>query len=75
MLAWSEWTLRMHHPDAIGAVDALFVGFGQRPSWSSRHAAMLAQCERLRERCEREGPRDAEAKWRTRLRSTSNWSE
>ena len=72
-LAWAEWTVRMHHPTATAEVDALFVGYGERPEWSLRHAAMLTRCERLRQRCEAEGLLDAEAMWQARLTATNAW--
>jgi len=74
-LAWAEWIVRMHHADATSALDALFAGYGERPDWSLRHAAMLRQCARLRQRCEAEGLLDAEATWRARLTSTRGWVE
>jgi aminoglycoside phosphotransferase (APT) family kinase protein len=74
-LAWAEWIVRMHHPAATVALDGLFAGYGTRPHWSLRRAAMLAQCERLRRRCETEGLFDAQAMWQTRLRATEGWKE
>ena len=74
-LAWAEWIVRMHHPAATGALNALFAGFGTHPAWSSRHAAMLVHCERVRHRCEVEGLVDAEAMWRARLTATADFKE
>lgn len=74
-VAWAEWIVRMHHPVATGALDALFVGYGQHPDWLVRHAAMLKQCERMRQRCAAEGLLDAEAMWRERLTATTGWSD
>jgi Ser/Thr protein kinase RdoA (MazF antagonist) len=74
-LAWAEWIVRMHHPAVAVALDGLFAGYGARPAWSLRRAAMLAQCERLRQRCESEKLLDAEAMWRTRLGATEGWTE
>jgi Ser/Thr protein kinase RdoA (MazF antagonist) len=74
-LAWAEWIVRMHHPAVTVALDGLFAGYGARPAWSLRRAAMLAQCERLRQRCESEGMLDAEEMWRTRLGATDRWTE
>jgi Ser/Thr protein kinase RdoA (MazF antagonist) len=72
-LAWAEWIVRMHHPVAIDALEALFAGYGARPPWSLRQAAMVVQCERFRERCE--GDVDAVTKWRTHLETTERWTE
>lgn len=74
-LAWAEWIVRMHHPVATSALDALFVGYGQHPDWPVRHTAMLEQCERHRERCAAEGLLDAEAMWRERLAATTGWHD
>jgi Ser/Thr protein kinase RdoA (MazF antagonist) len=74
-LAWAEWIVRMHHPHATGALDTLFAGYGERPDWSSRHAAMLVHCERLRQRCEAEGMVDIAAMWRARVNATNDWEE
>jgi aminoglycoside phosphotransferase (APT) family kinase protein len=43
-LAWAEWIIRTHHPHLLGALPALFAGYGERPPWSQRHAAMVAKC-------------------------------
>ena len=34
-LAWCEWIVRMHHPEHIAAIDALFDAYGFRPAWSA----------------------------------------
>lgn len=46
-LAWCEWIVRYHHPDAAQALDALFDGYGDRPAWTARHAAMLRTCHAI----------------------------
>jgi aminoglycoside phosphotransferase len=74
-LAWAEWIVRMHHPDAIDSLDGLFTGYEARPAWSERRTAMLVQCEFLRQRCETDGLRDAEVMWRDRARTTERWTE
>ena len=74
-LAWAEWIVRMHHPAAIGALHALFAGYGEHPEWSLRHAAMLRQCERLEQRCEAEGLLDVQVMWQARLAVTNSWQE
>jgi len=70
-LAWCEWLIRMHHPDAVGALDALFGAYGERPSWRDRHEAMLMQVRELIAYCERaRQPSD----WPERLARTEQWS-
>ena len=46
-LAWAEWIVRMHHPAAVPALAALFDGYGDRPAWAQRHAAMMEKCRQL----------------------------
>ena len=43
---FGERPIRPDHADAdaTNALDALFAGYGERPDWSLRHAAMLRQC-------------------------------
>ncbi len=74
-VAWAEWIVRMHYPAAIEELDALFIGYGAYPRWSVRQAAMVMQCERLRERCEGEGSADAISMWRARVQTTERWTE
>jgi hypothetical protein len=75
-LAWCEWIVRMHHPAQIGALDAFFAGYGDRPSWADRQTAMLVRCGRLVDFCERWEPEgDGVREWQTRLRATAGWTE
>jgi tRNA A-37 threonylcarbamoyl transferase component Bud32 len=45
--AWCEWIIRMHHPESVGALDELFAGYGDRPSWAQRRAASSAKCRSM----------------------------
>jgi Ser/Thr protein kinase RdoA (MazF antagonist) len=73
-LAGCEWIIRAHHPDVVGALDRFFQGYGCRPPWSDRHAAMLARCEHLLDFCR--GWTDAGVRlWRERLDRTARWTE
>jgi tRNA A-37 threonylcarbamoyl transferase component Bud32 len=74
-LAWAEWIVRMHHPDAVGALFALFVGYGSRPPWKLRHGTMLRKCEALRELCRRRGQTEGAELWDRRHRATRAWTE
>jgi aminoglycoside phosphotransferase (APT) family kinase protein len=70
-LAWAEWLIRMHHPEVVDALDALFVGAQQRPSWTVRHEAMLRHVRQVLVYCEAaRQPSD----WRQRLELTERWS-
>jgi tRNA A-37 threonylcarbamoyl transferase component Bud32 len=74
-LAWAEWIVRMHHAEAVEALDALFTAYGARPPWRTRHEAMVAHCERIRRRCQTEGLDDAHAMWGRRVDATARWDE
>jgi aminoglycoside phosphotransferase len=73
-LAWAEWVVRAHHPDAVNALDALFTGAGQQPPWSARHAAMLRQVRAVLAYCESAGMDRSADDWRDRLRTTERWA-
>lgn len=74
-LAWTEWIVRMHHPGALDALDALFGGLPDRPSWSERQASMLEQSRRVLAYCESGGMVDSARVWREQLRRTEAWSD
>ena len=74
-LAWAEWILRMHHDADSRALEGLYAGYGRRPPWERRHAAMLARCEELRTRCAREGQQAAATMWAARTDATAGWDE
>lgn len=46
-LAWAEWIVRMHHPSSVHALEALFDGYGERPSWPVRQEFMLVKCRQM----------------------------
>jgi aminoglycoside phosphotransferase len=74
-LAWAEWIVRMHHPRAIGDLDALFEGAGLQPSWADRHASMLGSCDRHLATCVAASDPDAIDLWQERCHSTAAWTE
>jgi Ser/Thr protein kinase RdoA (MazF antagonist) len=74
-LAWAEWIVRMHHPHAVVHVDALFDGYGERPPWPDRQAAMITRCEVLLKRSEVAGEQVAVDLWRERTATTHGWRE
>jgi tRNA A-37 threonylcarbamoyl transferase component Bud32 len=74
-LAWTEWIVRMHHHDAIDALDELFAAAAQRPVWSERHRAMIRQVRSVLAYCESVRMDPAAGEWRDRLRCTNAWTE
>jgi aminoglycoside phosphotransferase (APT) family kinase protein len=75
-LAWCEWLVRMHHPREVGALGALFAGYGAQPAWAERQAAMLARCQLLITFCERYLPEgDGVALWQRRAEVTAAWAQ
>ena len=74
-LAWAEWIVRMHHPQATDALGELFDASGLRYSWTQRQDAMLGQCREILEYCESSAMDDSAAAWRQRLARTEQWRE
>jgi tRNA A-37 threonylcarbamoyl transferase component Bud32 len=72
-LAWAEWIVRMHHPQAVADLAALFDGYGRRPGWPDRQQAMIGNCERLRQRALREADQQAARVWQGRSAMTRTW--
>jgi len=70
-LAWAEWIVRMHHPQAIDDLDHLFVGAGARRPWSERHDSMLRRVRDLLA----ESTSSSSSPWRARLEETEVWTE
>ena len=71
-LAWAEWIVRTHHVDRVSALPSLFDGFGERPAWSARQAAMLTACQRMLELARRWPGTDGRGVvlWQQRLATT-----
>ncbi len=74
-LAWAEWIVRMHHPDAVDDLPELLDTAGLGVEWSARHRAMVARCEELTRMAEATESPDAIALWSDRLRTTERWRE
>jgi aminoglycoside phosphotransferase (APT) family kinase protein len=75
-LAWCEWIVRMHHPQSVTALGALFDGYGLAPAWSSRQRAMIAQCRAILDLCQRWQPGGEPVRqWQHRLAITESWTE
>ncbi|MEJ7690122.1 MAG: hypothetical protein WKF76_06645 [Nocardioidaceae bacterium] len=47
-VSWCEFIVRLHHPDHVAALPALWDGYGARPRWELRQQAMLARAEQHR---------------------------
>ena len=74
-LAWAELILRMHHPRHQGCLPALFDGYGTRPPWPERQAAMARRAAALEAWVRSsKGPRAAST-WDRRSRHISRWQE
>lgn len=74
-LAWAEWIVRAHHPAAVGALAALFTGYGSQPAWKRRHDVMLWRCAALGQLCRERGQTEGALLWERRERTTRAWSE
>jgi tRNA A-37 threonylcarbamoyl transferase component Bud32 len=74
-LAWAEWIVRMHHPEAVPHLAALFDGYGDRSAWAARQAAMISRCEGLRAAAEHADDAESAALWSERLAATTAWRE
>ena len=75
-LARCEWIIRMHHPEVVDQLESLFMGYGNRPSWSRRQAAMLAKCRSMLA-LPRPGGTAASGslRWRQNIEVTGSWPE
>lgn len=74
-LAWAEWIVRTHHEESLGALPALFDGYGHRPRWEVRQTAMLERARVHREFLRRWHGTDGERLWDDRLAAISSWRE
>ena len=74
-LAWSEWIIRMHHPDAQDDLPELFAASGLSFSWTERQAWMLRQCHHYLAYCEASEMKAGVAEWKRRLDATERWRE
>ena len=70
-LAWAEWIVRRHLPEAVRHLDALFAGYGDTPPWHGRKRAVLAACRQHLEGASQLDERGVAPMWRERL----HWTE
>jgi Ser/Thr protein kinase RdoA (MazF antagonist) len=74
-LAWAEFILRMHHPEHQDSLPALFDGYGTRPPWDERQAAMAHRATVLEAWVlSHRGP-EAASTWARRQRCIQQWRE
>lgn len=74
-LGWCEFIVREHHPAHIPALQGLFDGYGDRPDWADRQAAMT---ERARSHLEfvRMWPgTKLVAVWEKRVQRIGRWED
>jgi len=74
-LAWAELIVRMHHPDHVDCLPALFDGYGSRPAWSERQAAMAARAGALEAWVRSARGAEAAANWNRRSLRIAQWRE
>jgi aminoglycoside phosphotransferase (APT) family kinase protein len=73
-IAWCEWIVRMHHPDAVGTLPAFFDAYGSTPPWEQRKRAMLSRCRWLEAFCKRWDPHGVGMRdWHLRAVATASW--
>jgi hypothetical protein len=74
-LAWAEFIVRMHHPEHVGSLQALFDGYGERPPWAARRAAMTERATAHTEWVRLWKGGDVTSEWDYRLRAIEQWRE
>jgi hypothetical protein len=74
-LAWAELIVRMHHPEHRSCLPALFDGYGARPAWAERQAAMAQRAAALEAWVRSFKGAAAAATWDRRQRSIEQWRE
>lgn len=74
-VSWCEFIVRLHHPDHVAALPALWDGYGARPRWELRQQAMLARAEQHRAWAETWPGASDQAVWRERVARMRGWQE
>jgi Ser/Thr protein kinase RdoA (MazF antagonist) len=75
-IAWCEWIVRMHHPDAVSMLADFFDASGARPTWKERQAEMLRRCRSLKSFAKRWDPASpAVTVWQERASAVASWVE
>ena len=75
-IAWCEWIIRAHHPQAVAELPSLFAAYGWTPPWEARHRCMVHRCAELEDFC-RSWDADGAgvATWIERGEQTAAWSD
>jgi hypothetical protein len=74
-LAWAEFIVRMHQPDHVDCLPALFDGYGSRPAWSERQAAMAERAAALEAWVRSSKSAEIASNWNRRSRRIARWRE
>lgn len=74
-LAWAEFIVRYHHPEFVPALSALFDGYGNKPTWADRQAAMTARATSHRDFMQSWQGQQAASTWDQRLTAIAAWRE
>ena len=73
-LAWCEWVVRAHHPDAVPELPNLFQGYGRTPPWPDRQDAMVRRCIQLERFCRDWDPAGPGVRsWVERRQQVESW--
>jgi aminoglycoside phosphotransferase (APT) family kinase protein len=73
-LAWAELIVRMHHAEHQACLPALFDGYGARPAWRERQAAMAHRARSIASWV-RSHESTAASTWDDRSRAIERWRE
>ena len=75
-IAWCEWIIRMHHPDAVSELGAFFETYGSKPPWGLRREEMVRRCQWLEDFTKRWDPTGPGVTvWQRRTRVVQGWTE
>jgi hypothetical protein len=74
-LAWAEFIVRMHHPDHQQCLEALFAGYGSRPPWPERQAAMAQRADTVAAWVRSYRGAAAATTWEARARRIGRWRD
>ena len=74
-LAWAELIVRLHQSEHQSCLSALFDGYGTRPPWTERQAAMAQRAAALETWVRSFRGAAAAATWDRRQRSIARWRE
>jgi phosphotransferase family enzyme len=73
-LAWAEWIVRAHHPNAVWALHELHRGAALDLPWVDRQTAIVRRIRQLLAYCNAGGMTQSAAEWRRRLAAVKEWT-